>query len=198
MGTAVTPSCKIKQSARLDLWLYGSFYCIIREFLFGVGHQHSGGDNVSVYLNDEYVCSSYPLYGQTVGKAGDEKGHLIEMTRCLEANGTSTASCRHIISHEKACPQVSWLDCCSSCTTILTPHLNRYRIVPRQAGGFVSQYIAAGQKRGHDSCRRLVQNRAGGSKDFPDAGWSTPWGYELFCESIFRTLETVLLGHLST
>ena len=59
-----------------------------KEFLFGVGHQHSGALNVSVFHNDEYICSSYAIYGDTVGKVGDEKGHLVEMTRCLEANGT--------------------------------------------------------------------------------------------------------------
>jgi len=57
--------------------------------MFGVGHQHSGALNLSVYLNDQYVCSSYPRYGTTVGKAGDEKGHLVEMTLCLEFDGTS-------------------------------------------------------------------------------------------------------------
>ena len=57
--------------------------------MFGVGHQHSGALNLSVYLNDQYVCSSYPRFGTTVGKAGDEKGHLVEMTLCLEFDGTS-------------------------------------------------------------------------------------------------------------
>ena len=57
--------------------------------MLGVGHQHSGALNLSVYHNDEYVCSSYPRYGTTVGKAGDEKGHLVEMTLCLEFDGTS-------------------------------------------------------------------------------------------------------------
>ena len=68
---------------------------IVCRYLFGVGHQHSGALNVSVFHQSgtagfEYVCSSYAIYGETVGKVGDEKGHLVEMTRCLEANGTRT------------------------------------------------------------------------------------------------------------
>lgn len=60
-----------------------------KEYLFGVGHMHSGALNVSVYHNGEYVCSSFPVYGKTPGVAGDEKGHLVEVTRCLEMNGTA-------------------------------------------------------------------------------------------------------------
>ena len=55
-----------------------------KEFLFGVGHMHSGALNVSVFVNDEFVCASYPIYGKTPSKVGDEKGHLVEVTFCLD------------------------------------------------------------------------------------------------------------------
>ena len=55
-----------------------------KEYLFGVGHMHSGALNVSVFLNDEFVCASYPIYGKTPSKVGDEKGHLVEVTFCLD------------------------------------------------------------------------------------------------------------------
>ena len=53
------------------------------EIVYAVGHMHVGAINISMFVNDEYVCSSYPRYGSTVGKAGDEYGYLVEMSTCL-------------------------------------------------------------------------------------------------------------------
>ena len=36
-----------------------------KEFLFAVGHMHSGALNVSLFLNDAFVCASYPVHGST-------------------------------------------------------------------------------------------------------------------------------------
>ena len=55
-----------------------------KRFLFGVGHMHSGALNVSVFVNEKFVCASYPVYGKTPGKAGDELGHLVQATRCVD------------------------------------------------------------------------------------------------------------------
>ena len=55
-----------------------------KEFLFAVGHMHSGALNVSLFLNDAFVCASYPVHGSTPMVAGDEKGHIVEVTRCLD------------------------------------------------------------------------------------------------------------------
>ena len=55
-----------------------------KRLLFGVGHMHSGALNVSVYINDVFLCASYPIYGSTPRTVGDEKGHLVEVTRCLD------------------------------------------------------------------------------------------------------------------
>ena len=29
------------------------------EYLFGVGHMHTGAVNVSVFLNGEFICATY-------------------------------------------------------------------------------------------------------------------------------------------
>ena len=55
-----------------------------QRLLFGVGHMHSGALNISVYVNNVFLCASYPVYGSTPQAVGDEKGHLVEVTRCLD------------------------------------------------------------------------------------------------------------------
>jgi len=42
------------------------------------------GLNVSLFVNDEIICASYPIYGTVPGGRGNEKGHLIEVTRCVD------------------------------------------------------------------------------------------------------------------
>ncbi|KAK3250714.1 hypothetical protein CYMTET_15391 [Cymbomonas tetramitiformis] len=53
------------------------------ELVFAVGHQHTGALNISLFINDERVCTSYPKYGAEDGVAGNEKNHLVEMTNCI-------------------------------------------------------------------------------------------------------------------
>ena len=39
---------------------------------------------MSLFVNDEFICASYPIYGTVPGVPGNEKGHLIEVTRCVD------------------------------------------------------------------------------------------------------------------
>jgi len=57
------------------------------EAVYAVGHQHVGAINISMFVNDEFVCASYPRYGQTPDKAGDELGFVVEMSTCLDKDG---------------------------------------------------------------------------------------------------------------
>ena len=41
--------------------------------LFAVGHLHTGGLNISLSLNGQAVCTSFPTYGTELGVAGNEK-----------------------------------------------------------------------------------------------------------------------------
>ena len=50
-----------------------------------VGHIHTGGLNISLSVNGETVCTSFPTYGATEGVAGDEKGYLVRMSHCLDS-----------------------------------------------------------------------------------------------------------------
>ena len=53
------------------------------DVLFAVGHLHVGGVNVSLSINGQHVCTSYPRYGTREGVAGDEKGYVVEMSPCI-------------------------------------------------------------------------------------------------------------------
>ena len=63
------------------------------KFVFGVGHQHIGGINTTLMYkspstgeNDaqewKTLCTSYPTYGETKGKAGDEAGYVTKISGC--------------------------------------------------------------------------------------------------------------------
>lgn len=54
------------------------------EILTAIGHQHVGALNVSMFLNGDFVCASYPKYGSTFGVPGDELGYLVEISYCFE------------------------------------------------------------------------------------------------------------------
>ena len=57
-------------------------------FVFGVGHQHIGGINTTLMYQDpgesawKTLCTSYPTYGKTKGKAGDEEGYVTAISTC--------------------------------------------------------------------------------------------------------------------
>lgn len=54
------------------------------QVLTAIGHQHVGALNISMFLNGEFVCASYPKYGSTFGAPGDELGYLVEMSYCFD------------------------------------------------------------------------------------------------------------------
>eukprot|EP00939_MAST-03C_sp_MAST-3C-sp1_P004117 g4117.t1 len=49
-----------------------------------IGHQHTGALNISLFLNDKFLCASFPTYGTEEGVAGNEKGYLVKMSRCVD------------------------------------------------------------------------------------------------------------------
>ena len=59
------------------------------EVVFAIGHLHVGAINISMFLNDELVCTSYPRYGSTPDLAGDEYGYIVELSNCINKE-TST------------------------------------------------------------------------------------------------------------
>jgi len=56
------------------------------ELLLAIGHQHVGARNISLFHNDQLLCTSYPSYGSQEGVAGNEKGYLVEMSSCYSAD----------------------------------------------------------------------------------------------------------------
>ena len=106
-----------------------------QTLLFGVGHMHSGALNVSVFINGQLLCAScqcncappslpllswlaesvvtlvddaVPVYGKTPQKVGDEKGHLVEVTRCLD-DGSAGGYPGHPSGYRNS----SYSKCCS-------------------------------------------------------------------------------------
>lgn len=58
------------------------------EVVHAIGHQHTGAINVSMWLNGQFVCASYPSYGTEADVAGNELGHLVKMSVCLDKDAT--------------------------------------------------------------------------------------------------------------
>jgi hypothetical protein len=56
------------------------------ELILGIGHQHIGARNISLWHNGKFLCASYPRYGTEEGVVGNEKGYLVEMSYCFDAN----------------------------------------------------------------------------------------------------------------
>ena len=54
------------------------------DVIHATGHLHTGAINVSLWHNSKFVCASYPSYGTEVDVAGNERGHLVKMTNCLD------------------------------------------------------------------------------------------------------------------
>eukprot|EP00041_Stephanoeca_diplocostata_P042109 m.10234 g.10234 ORF g.10234 m.10234 type:complete len:656 (+) comp7283_c0_seq1:177-2144(+) len=58
------------------------------EIVFAVAHYHTGAINLSVYVNDEFMCASLPEYGTTPDKPGDELGYLTGISPCVAEGAT--------------------------------------------------------------------------------------------------------------
>jgi hypothetical protein len=65
------------------------------EMVYAVGHLHTGGVNISMYLNNKHICTSYPTYGTMDGVAGNEKGYLVKMSTCFRQNNTTPSVTIH-------------------------------------------------------------------------------------------------------
>ena len=52
--------------------------------IHAVGHQHTGAINISMWHNDRFVCASYPSYGNQTDVPGNERGHLVKMSTCMD------------------------------------------------------------------------------------------------------------------
>jgi hypothetical protein len=62
------------------------------EVVFGVGHLHNGGVNITLSRNGVEVCTTVPVYGTEEGKAGNEKGYLVGAPPCIKKGETNTDS----------------------------------------------------------------------------------------------------------
>lgn len=54
-----------------------------------VGHLHTGGINISLYVNDNFVCTSKAIHGTQVGVVGNEYDHLVDISPCFDAQGSN-------------------------------------------------------------------------------------------------------------
>ncbi|KAF8712703.1 hypothetical protein HU200_028467 [Digitaria exilis] len=60
------------------------------DIVFAKGHQHTGGNGVSLHAQDgRLLCASMPTYG-TGKEAGNEEGYIVGMSSCYPAPGTAT------------------------------------------------------------------------------------------------------------
>ena len=95
VGVYTTPDCRLFYSVLRDdanPYSFSRSSFVVNEdaeMVYAVGHLHTGGVNISMYLNNKHVCTSYPSYGQTLGLAGDEKGYLVKMSPCFRQNSTT-------------------------------------------------------------------------------------------------------------
>lgn len=56
------------------------------HLMLSIGHLHTGGINISYFVNDKLVCTSYPGYGTKADEPGNELGHLVSMSTCYNAD----------------------------------------------------------------------------------------------------------------
>jgi len=92
VGTLAAPSCAVFYSVQrndtepTDHVRYSLTVPARMTFLFAVGHLHTGGLNISLSLNGQAVCTSFPTYGTEQGVAGNEKGYLVRMSPCIDSS----------------------------------------------------------------------------------------------------------------
>lgn len=92
VGTVAAPNCRVFYSAlRNDSQpIEHSGYRLTvparMTVLLAVGHLHVGGINISLSINGQAVCTSFPTYGTQPGVAGNEKGYLVRMSDCIDSS----------------------------------------------------------------------------------------------------------------
>ena len=96
IGTMTTPECQLfyavyennEEPERVDS--YEMEIPTDVEVVYAVGHQHVGALNISLFVDDEFVCASYPRYGTQPGVAGDEYGFVVEISTCIDKDTTGS------------------------------------------------------------------------------------------------------------
>jgi len=90
VGTISAPGCKaFFQSPRNDeepeqLFHYTVTVSRTIAVPFAIGHLHTGAINISLVVNGERICTSYPTYGTEDGVPGNERGYLVAMSPCVD------------------------------------------------------------------------------------------------------------------
>merc|ERR1712159_938107 len=62
------------------------------KIMLALGHQHTGALNISLFYNGNHVCTSYPTYGTQKDVVGNELGHLVAMSPCIDAQQRANTS----------------------------------------------------------------------------------------------------------
>ena len=52
------------------------------DIIYGIGHQHIGALNISLYIDNDLKCTNVPKYGTQPGIAGNEKGYVVAIPPC--------------------------------------------------------------------------------------------------------------------
>ena len=64
------------------------------EVVRALGHQHVGAINISMFVDDEFVCAAYPRYGSQLRDVeGEEEdaGYIVEISPCLDKDTTGSS-----------------------------------------------------------------------------------------------------------
>jgi hypothetical protein len=91
-GVYTTPSCKtfyeVYQNDEQPETVSSTTFKVPvdAELMLAIGHQHVGARNISLFHNEKFLCSSQPQYGTEEGVAGNEKGYLVHMSTCYDAD----------------------------------------------------------------------------------------------------------------
>lgn len=59
------------------------------DLILAIGHLHTGAINATLLLNGHFLCASLPVYGTEPDVAGNELGHLVQITQCVGPNATA-------------------------------------------------------------------------------------------------------------
>merc|ERR1711959_343110 len=55
-------------------------------------HQHIGGLNGTMFINDKPICTSAPIHGtDPTNPPGNEKGYVVNFTRCIDSDNLHNA-----------------------------------------------------------------------------------------------------------
>jgi len=61
------------------------------SMVFGAGHLHNAGVNITLLQNGKEICSAAPVYGTEEGQPGNEKGYLVAIPTCVSEQDANNA-----------------------------------------------------------------------------------------------------------